>query len=78
MAIDCGTEIEGGQERSGISTIDVSNEDASSAAEARDLLIDQIQYENEFQAAGQEDGREKMMNIVIQGLMKICHLWCDD
>ena len=59
MAMDCGTEIEGGQERSGTSTIDVSNEDASSAAESCELSIDQIQYESEFQAAGQEDDREQ-------------------
>ena len=57
IAMDCGTAIEGGQDKLGTSTTDVSNKDESSAAEAQELLIDQIQYETEFQAAGQEEER---------------------
>ena len=45
MAMDCGTGIEGGQEKSETPTTDVSNEDESSAAEAHELLIDHLQYE---------------------------------
>ena len=55
MAMDCGTEFEESNEKSGTSTTNVSNEDESSAAEAHKLLIDHLQYKIEFQEAGKEE-----------------------
>ena len=78
MAMDCGTEIEGGKEKSGTSTTGVSNEDESSAVEAHKLLIDYLQHEIEFQETGQEKGLSTMMTIVLQGPIQICQHWWDD
>ena len=55
MEVHRGNEVEDGNEKSGeqtSTTIDASNKDESTAAEAHQLLVDHQQFEYKFQEAG--------------------------